>query len=240
MDYNKTTAFHYAAFRPSLHAQILEECIANNANFYIGLDVGCGTGQSAIALAEYCQTIQGIEPSEAMLTKVIAHPKIAYSLYDCKTIEFPSNTFEIITFAGSLFYGKSQALLDEVVRVSKNEGTIIIYDFEVLLDAVLEQLNVNLQNRKPSTYNHATNFSGLNQQYIHLEKVLNPSFDFNISIVNLTHLLLSDTDNYNVLVQTFVHEELYDTLVKKLYAIFQSDSVIVKAKGYGHVYRVVK
>lgn len=48
------------------------------AAFGRGLDVGCGTGQSPIALANYCRQVVWIEPSEAMLQKSIAHPSIAY------------------------------------------------------------------------------------------------------------------------------------------------------------------
>ena len=51
--YDSFTAMHYAAYRPPLHEVILDKTI--EGKFDLGLDVGCGTGTSSIALASFLQ-----------------------------------------------------------------------------------------------------------------------------------------------------------------------------------------
>ena len=62
-EYDQITAFHYAAYRPLLHSKILNEYFDENGKQNIGLDIGCGTGHSSVALAKYCHKVFGIDPS---------------------------------------------------------------------------------------------------------------------------------------------------------------------------------
>jgi SAM-dependent methyltransferase len=76
--YDSTAARHYAAFRPPLHGLILDRAIRPNESFQVGLDVGCGTGYSAVALAKYCDRVFGLDPSRSMLDAAQRHPRITY------------------------------------------------------------------------------------------------------------------------------------------------------------------
>ena len=68
MEYDKITAFHYASYRPPLHSKILKRCLVDR--FYdSGLDIGCGTGQSSIALSDFCNRVVGIDSSSEMISK---------------------------------------------------------------------------------------------------------------------------------------------------------------------------
>lgn len=115
-DYNAITARHYAAYRPPLHSLILGRCLEDENKFTLGLDIGCGTGQSSIALYEFCERVIGIEPSTEMLSGALTHPHVDYVFFDQERIDFPDNSFDVVTLAGSLFYAKSQILLDEILR----------------------------------------------------------------------------------------------------------------------------
>jgi len=77
-EYNSNVAKHDAGFRPALHEVILRRLIRPGERFGIGLDVGCGTGYSTVALAEYCKSAIGLDPNQPMLDKATAHPKISY------------------------------------------------------------------------------------------------------------------------------------------------------------------
>jgi len=154
IEYDTTTALHYSSYRPSLHGNILKTFLGKKS-FNLGLDIGCGTGQSAIALANFCHNVIGIDPSVDMISNGIAHPNIRYSLFDKSRIDFDDNTFDISTLAGSLWYAKSQMLLNEIVRVSSNNGLIFIYDFEVLLNDILSILGFETESDSdsPDSYN---------------------------------------------------------------------------------------
>ncbi|MCJ7465313.1 MAG: class I SAM-dependent methyltransferase, partial [Maribacter sp.] len=222
-EYDHITAFHYSAFRPALHKYILDECLKGHEENCLGLDVGCGTGQSSIALTNYCEKVIGIEPSKEMLDKSLQHPRVEYAHYNCKKIDFESNYFDHITFAGSLYYAKSQKLLDEVIRVSKHTARIIVYDFEIRLDTIMEKLNVDCRSKQKSNYNHQENFSGLNQKNISIKQKLVKSLSLEITNANLAHLLLSSKDNYNLLIHKFGYDNLHDKISKKLNSIFKSE-----------------
>lgn len=239
-EYDQITAIHYAAFRPSLHLPILRECLEKGKGHSLGLDVGCGTGQSSIALTDFCEKVIGIEPSEEMLEKTIPHPKVSYSRYKRKSFEFSDHFFDLITFAGSLYYGKSQQLLDEVIRVAKDDSKIIVYDFELALDSMFKMLDVEPTFGPDLDYDHLVNFDGLNQEHLILEKKFNGFFQLEISILNISYLLLSSKDDYNLLLRSFGKENLYHTVSKKLRSTIRSESACIDAKTYSTVYRIKK
>ena len=215
LEYDKITAYHYAAYRPLLHTQILEEVLSSKNKADLGLDIGCGTGQSSIALTNFCKKVIGIEPSQEMLDNAIVHQNVEYSYYDCEHIEYQDNLFDIITFAGSLFYGKSQQLLDETIRVSKNNAQLIAYDFNTLLEPVIESIGVK-PNVEPINYNHSEDFSGLNTNNIGLINKFEKPLQLVISATNLAHLLLSSKDNYRLLKAHFGSDNLYQKVLEAL------------------------
>lgn len=239
-EYDQITAFHYAAFRPSLHLPILKECLEEGVRHSFGLDVGCGTGQSSIALTHFCKKVMGVEPSREMLGKSIQHPRITYSYYNGQDFNFSDDCFDLIGFAGSLYYGKSQQLLDEVIRVGKDNSRTIIYDFELSLDTILKRLNLEPSLEQDSHYNHEVNFNGLNQEHIKLEKEFKGNLQLEISISNISHLLLSSKDNYNLLLESFGKDDLYQTVLQELRSRMNSENIVIGAKTYSTVYRIKK
>ncbi len=66
-EYNQAVAEHYAAFRPPLHQLILKKLLNPGERLQSGLDIGSGTGYSAIALSGYCDHVIGLDPSESMI-----------------------------------------------------------------------------------------------------------------------------------------------------------------------------
>lgn len=58
-EYDEAIAYHYNAYRPPLHEVILSQVLGKDERFQNGLDIGCGTGYSAIALAKYCSQVYG-------------------------------------------------------------------------------------------------------------------------------------------------------------------------------------
>jgi len=213
--YNPITAKHYAAYRPSLHLPILKK-VLGNAHLTLGLDVGCGTGQSALALTHFCDKVIAIDPSESMLQHAMPHDQIEYQQCNGQNLEFNANTFDIITFAGSLYYAKTQHLLTEVLKVTKPTGQIIIYDFEILLDDTLRQLGVTPPTKQALDYDYETDFSGLDTSKLNLQKKIKEKIDFEISTANLGHLLLGDSDHYALLASKFGETKLYTKLLAQL------------------------
>ncbi len=238
--YDQITAFHYSAYRPPLHSPILKEYFGVHGKHSLGLDIGSGTGHSSIALAIYCEKVIGIEPSEEMLSKSLPHPRVEYALYDQKHLDFDPNSFDIISFAGSLYYAKSQQLLHEIVRVSKHNSQVMVYDFELFLDDVLSMLNVDSTSKQKSEYNHQEKFYGLNQEGIKIEKEIKRPLTVEMSISNLAHLLLSSKVNYYPLLEAFGYDNLYNKVAQKLYSVLKAEKTTIEAMTYLTIYEVIK
>lgn len=99
------------------------------------LDVATGTGKQAFAFARQGYDVTGIDLSEAMLG--IANRKNKYKnlklqIADATHIPFETRAFDVscVSFAlHEMPLSVRERVLQELVRVTKSEGTIVIVDF---------------------------------------------------------------------------------------------------------------
>ena len=102
--YDDVAAAHYAAYRPPLHDLILRRALGADASFPTGVDVGCGTGRSTVALAARCGRVYGVDPSPAMLAAATAHEGVTYLAGRAERLPLADGLADVVTFAGSLSY----------------------------------------------------------------------------------------------------------------------------------------
>lgn len=188
-------AAHYAAYRPPLHKLILEKLLQPDEHFESGLDIGCGTGYSAIELSNYCDHVTALDPSESMIEQATPHPKVKYIHgNEDKLSDLASQSIDVVTFAGSLFYAKSPKLYQQLVRLLKPTGILLVYDFQVLLEEPLKELG--LRNRKvESDYQYVvdlTDWPRFRLVTSNTEKV-----EIELPAEKLAHVLLADSFIYN-------------------------------------------
>ena len=238
--YDSKTALHYTSYRPPFHAGILEECFKGRYDYEMALDVGCGTGHSCLALTRFCNHIVGLEPSREMLYQSIAHPKIEYTYYNRQCFQFPDDHFDVITFAGSLYYAKSQNLLDEIIRVAKNGAKVIVYDFDILLKSTLMDLGFKEESSEISKYNHQVDFSDLKNDHLRLEGKFDLELSCATTLPNLAHLLLASRGNYKQICKSFGSENVFEALCHKLHDCYESNSRILSGRGYATNYMIEK
>lgn len=239
-EYDSITALHYASYRPALHTQLLKSYLHSDEKFEIGLDVGCGTGQSAISLSSFCLKVVGVDPSQEMINKSIIKTKISFQLMQPNKLDFSNDTFEVVTLAGSLFYAKSQALLNETIRVSKSNSKIIVYDFEVLMSDAFKLLEIDDNDLSNSDYDHTTNFSGLDEHCLAQIEQFKQMVQFEISISDLAHLLLSSKEDYTRVVTKFKSDDLYGAVLQHLKKRIKLSTMQLKANTYLTAYTVTK
>jgi ubiquinone/menaquinone biosynthesis C-methylase UbiE len=210
-EYDIIIAEHYAAYRPPLHHLILKKCLKEHLGpkkFNLGLDVGCGTGQSSVALTDFCEKVIAIDPSPEMLVMAKPNRLISYKSFDGKNIELPKDYFDIVTFAGSLFYAKSQRLFDETLRVIKNDGIILIYDFEIVVVEFYRHLKLD-NNATIGDYDHWADFSGLDTYGITKLKTRKELLKIKFSAENLAHVILAEQGVYHAITSKYPDQEPY-------------------------------
>lgn len=195
----QAVAAHYAAYRPPLHDRILAPVLDDRGPFDVGLDVGCGTGRSAVALAAYCTRVHGVDPSPAMLAQATAHDRITYREGDAEALPLPARSVDVVTYAGVLPYVDRAAAAGELRRVCRPGAVVVSYDFELHLEDVLETLDVDLP-ASPPDYDHAATLSGVDG--FTERTVGRDTVDLAVTAADLAHLLLADRDRHDALART--------------------------------------
>lgn len=233
--YSEHIAAHYAAYRPPLHELILQRVFAEEAGFSDGLDVGCGTGRSSVALAEYCERVFAVDPSESMLESAMPRDGITYLPGSAEKIPLPDGTIDVATFAGSLSYANLNETVAELRRVCRDRARVVPYDFEVLIDKVLEPFDI-AANAPDGDYDHRANFSSVPEFHESLckhERIL-----FEVQPAELAHILLADAARYDAFVSRYETNTPHQDLLEELGR--DTRSVAIEADLYYSVYRVVR
>jgi SAM-dependent methyltransferase len=163
--------------------------LSGEERFALGLDLGCGTGHSAVALAGYCDLVLGLDRSWSMLSRATAHARVHYVLGTSEQIPVAAASIGVVTFAGSLFYAERRVAAAEVRRVCPR-GPVVVYDFEVLLNEVLRGLGMETD-EPASDYDHGASFEdapGFHEVARGGERVTLP-----VAAGQLAHIVLSDS-----------------------------------------------
>ncbi len=212
--YDSVVAQHYAAYRPPLHGPILARVIQPGERFAFGVDIGCGAGNSSVVLVEYCDRVCGVDPSPSMLAGAQQHSQIDYVLGTGDDLSLVADhSVNVVTFAGSLHYAKSQELRTELNRVCCPGAVVVAYDFEVLLDSVLATLGVEIP-AVASDYDHAANIADWPEFAVEVSE--KDELELNTSAQQLSHVLLADSNRYEVLSAQFGSEALFEEVVDRL------------------------
>ncbi len=137
----------------------------------------------------------------------------------------PSESIDIATFAGSLFYAKNLKLYRELLRILKPNGAILVYDFEILLDNALQQLDLQPTSVE-SDYQFVVDLSDWDQLIPELSKIEHIELTF--SPEELSHLLLADSNIYTLLATHLNQSEPYPHLVAHFHRLSEQHTLTAK------------
>ena len=118
---HKSAAERYSHYRPYFHPLVIEKIKS-----YLGLDtpveraldVGCGTGQSTIALKEIAISVIGIDVSDAMLELATQQPGIEYRKTNAEDLSmFDDESFDLVTTSMAYHWFDFKRFLPEAFRL---------------------------------------------------------------------------------------------------------------------------
>lgn len=226
--YNFDSAFHYKAYRPPLHNAILDRCL-NNQKFKTALDVGCGVGNSSVALTRFCDLVVGFDPSESMIQQAQSHQKVRYS----SQLKDLTSNYDLLVFFGSLFYVEEESIGFFVDNLSP-QGFALCCDFEIIFDTVLDDLGIRVGN---IAYDHAKNLNAYDLRQIKHVNSERFETDFECQNKELAHLVVSEANIKNELSKKFDSKNLYNSLMEEFELLYPSNTIKLKAKMYYSYYR---
>ena len=128
---NPAAAERYAKSRPYFHPLVVDrikERRGSYGRFMRALDVGCGTGQSAVAVAQIADEVIGVDVSRAMLAQAPAHARITYVAAPAERLPFDDGGFDLMTAGLAFHWFKRDAALREAQRLLCPGGWLVIYN----------------------------------------------------------------------------------------------------------------
>ncbi len=99
------------------------------------LDIACGPGAFALAVAPRVQFVRGVDLTPEMLRRARTYqaekqiPNAAFVRGDAEQLPFPAGAFDLVSCQCSFHHmPKPELVLREMVRVAKPEGRLVIID----------------------------------------------------------------------------------------------------------------
>jgi SAM-dependent methyltransferase len=127
----KSAAQRYAKGRPYFHPMIIgriKEFLSITTRLSSALDVGCGTGLSAVALKAIAENVTGLDASEEMIALAPAENGVRYSVAAAENLPFEKNEFNLLTLSQVFHWLDANRFLAEANRVLRPNGWLIVYD----------------------------------------------------------------------------------------------------------------
>lgn len=121
-------AERYAAYRPYVHPQIVDHIAAITGPVGRALDVGCGTGQSTMALLGMADEVAGIDISAAMLAQRQHDPRLSFAIAPAESLPFDDGCFGLVTTGLAFHWFDQPAFLGEAYRVLALGGWLAVYN----------------------------------------------------------------------------------------------------------------
>lgn len=123
-------AARYRHARPHFHplavGRIAE--LSGRAHFGRALDVGCGNGDSSVALAELADQVEAVDASAEMLAAARPHERVRYRQGRAEQLDFPDDSFELVTVALALHWFGAEAFFRKCRRVLAPGGLLAVYN----------------------------------------------------------------------------------------------------------------
>jgi SAM-dependent methyltransferase/GNAT superfamily N-acetyltransferase len=133
---HEAVAARYAQGRIPFHPAVIERIGGlPGVGGGLGLDVGCGTGMSSLALAVLCRRVVALDSSSAMLGRLVPASNIDRVVACAERLPLRDAGFDVITLSQVLHWLDASAFLSEARRVLRPGGWLVGYDHHLAPEA---------------------------------------------------------------------------------------------------------
>lgn len=131
-DHFSTRSADYAAYRPT-YPQAVADYLASLCDHPdVALDVGCGTGQLSVLLAERFGRVIATDASAQQIEKAETHARAEYRVAPAERSGLPDASVDLVTAAQAAHWFDLPAFYAEVRRIGKPGGVLALITYGVV------------------------------------------------------------------------------------------------------------
>lgn len=131
-DHFAPQAADYASFRPSYPADFVAHLAALAPAHDLAWDVGTGSGQAAILLAEHFSRVHATDASARQLQFATSHPRVDYAVAPAEASGLAAQSVDLVSVAQALHWFATPAFYAEVDRVLKPGGVLAAWTYNMV------------------------------------------------------------------------------------------------------------
>lgn len=146
-DHFSSHAAAYAAYRPAYPPALAAWLSSIAPSPKAALDVGCGSGQLSLLLAEHFETVVATDPSAQQIDSAIAHPRIDYRVAPAEASGLPDASVDLLTAAQAAHWFDLPAFFTEARRLLRPRGVIALISYAGMdgpgeIEAIVERFRL--------------------------------------------------------------------------------------------------
>lgn len=131
-DHFSTRSAGYAAYRPTYPRVLIDYRAEQCTQTKLALDVGCGTGQLSVLLADRFEHVIATDASAQQIMRAEAHERVEYRVAPAEKSDLPDHIVDLITAAQAAHWFDLDAFYAEVRRVGKPGAVLALIAYGVI------------------------------------------------------------------------------------------------------------
>jgi SAM-dependent methyltransferase len=131
-DHFSSRSADYAAYRPTYPTALVDYLAAISPAAGVVLDVGCGTGQLSVLLADRFDQVIATDASARQIETAERHPRVEYRVAPAETSGLEPGSVDLITAAQAAHWFDLPAFYTEARRVAHAGAVLALITYGVL------------------------------------------------------------------------------------------------------------
>ncbi len=120
----------YARHRPH-YPRALFEYLAGLGRCRRAWDCATGSGQAAVALADFFEAVIATDASQAQIDAAFSHPRVRYRVAAAEESGLPEDSVDLVTVGQALHWFDTGRFFDEASRVLVSGGVLAAWCYEL-------------------------------------------------------------------------------------------------------------
>ena len=144
----------YARSRPGYPAALFDWVAQHSPALDLAWDVGAGSGQASVALAEHFAHVVATDASAGQIAQAVAHPRVEYRVADAEHSGLADASVDCVSVAQALHWLPFDAFYAEVRRVARPGALIAAWSYHWATTGVpeIDEIVENLSHRTLAGY----------------------------------------------------------------------------------------